>query len=124
LNVDINIKLERKCKDEYEKRRLTIYLCTGEEVATTDLENGEEIRYLYTGNMCRTCTEHVFRAEWNISSVQIYDFCFIQVAGRESIFSNNSLLDMASDDLMLVCSAVSISLINSLKPKKRERSEG
>jgi hypothetical protein len=45
------------------------------------------------GHVC-DFTEHLFET---LCSGQIYDFCFIQVAGGAFIFRNNTVFDTASD---------------------------
>jgi hypothetical protein len=55
-------------------------------------------------------------------SGQVYDFCLIQVAGGAFTFRNNSVLDMASDDhLILVCSAACVVICEDEMERKKRR---
>jgi hypothetical protein len=55
-------------------------------------------------------------------SGQVHDFCFIKVAGGAFTFRNNSFLDMASDDhLMLVCPAACVVICEDEKERRKHR---
>jgi hypothetical protein len=66
--------------------------------------------------MYRTCIEHLLGT---FCSGQVYDFCFIKVGGGVFIFRNNSVLDMTSDDhLLLVCSAAWVVICEDEKERR------